>query len=66
MKKIKIWLYRYLSIVAKETLLKERNALVERNNELKQENSRLHAYIDGVESAMRAQRRITINNGVDK
>lgn len=66
MRKIREWIYRYLSMAAKETILKERNDLMETVKELKQENSRLQAYIDGMETAMRAQKRITINNGVDK
>lgn len=66
MKRFREWLYRRLSIAAKETLLKERKALIDRVEELRQENGRLYAYIDGLETAMRAQRRITINNGVDK
>ena len=66
MRKIQEWLYRYLSMAAKETILKERNDLMETVKELKQENSRLQAYIDGMETAMRVQRRITINNGVNK
>ena len=66
MRKIREWLYRYLPMAAKETILKERNDLVERVKELKQENSRLQAYIDGMETAMRVQKRITINNGVNK
>ena len=66
MRKIREWIYRYLSMAAKETILKERNDLMETVKELKQENSRLQAYIDGMETAMRAQKRITINNWVDK
>lgn len=67
MKRFREWLYRrFLPMVAKETLWKERDALAGRVKELEGENRRLQAYIDGMEAAMRAGRRVVIRNEVSR
>lgn len=67
MKRLREWLYRrFLPMVAKETLYKERDALAGQVRELEQENRRLQAYIDGMEAALRAGRRVVIRNEVSR
>lgn len=58
------WLYnKFLPDWCKDNLLERNERLQTRVAELKQENSRLNAYIDGLEA--NATRRITVNiNGV--
>lgn len=64
MKRIKLWLInKFLPIWAKEELLKENEKLRARNQELEIHIKQLNAYIDGLESGMKAQRRIVINTG---
>ena len=62
-KKLKRWLIeRVLPVHARESLLKEVERLECENAELRAEISRQNAYISGLESGVRAMRRIVINN----
>ena len=65
MSKFKRWLYnRFLPAWCKEELLSANRALSKTVAEQQHEIERLNAYIDGMETALRAQRRITIRNEV--
>lgn len=64
MMKLKRWLInRFLPAWAKETLLKEYEKLLRENMALKAKIKEQDAYIDGLESGIRNQRRIIINTG---
>jgi hypothetical protein len=64
MMKIKRWLIeRILPVWAREALMAEIERLKESNQQLTAECDRLNAYIEGLETGIRAQRRIIINNG---
>ena len=64
MKQFKRWLIeRFLPAWCREELLEENRRLVETIAEKNAEIRRLNAYIDGVQAALRASRRITIQNG---
>ena len=66
MRRFKRWLIEvFLPTWAKESVVKENEALRERNRELNDEINRLNAYIDGLEAGIRSQRRIIINTGRD-
>lgn len=66
MRRFRKWLIEvFLPTWAKESVVKENEALRERNRELNNEINRLNAYIDGLEAGIRAQRRIIINTGRD-
>ena len=59
MRRLKQWLIeRYFPAEAKETVAKLQSTILQKNMEI----ARLNAYIDGLESGMRSQRRIVINN----
>lgn len=61
MKKIRAWLYtQFLPAWCKDDLLDRNAQLLETVAELKQENQRLHAYIDGAHDALRHGSRVTI------
>jgi cell division protein FtsB len=63
-RKIKRWLIeRILPVWAREELMAEIERLKESNRQLTAERDRLNAYIEGLETGIRAQRRIVINNG---
>lgn len=63
MKRIRRWLLeRFFPAVAKEEIALLRNNLAESNAEI----ARLTAYIDGLETGIKAQRRVTIRNEVKK
>lgn len=63
-RKIKRWLIeRILPVWAREELMAEIERLKESNRQLAAERDRLNAYIEGLETGIRAQRRIIINNG---
>lgn len=63
MKRLKKWLFeRFYPAVAKEEIARLRREIISKDAEI----ASLNAYIDGLESGMRAQRRIVINNGVTK
>lgn len=67
MSKLKRWLYnKFLPAWCKDELLSENQRLIQANAAQKQEIDRLSAYIDGMETALRATRRITIKNEVAK
>jgi len=62
MSKFKRWLYnRFLPAWCRDDLMETNDRLLAANKELKQENMRLNAYIDGVKDAIRRQPRITIH-----
>lgn len=59
MRRLKRWLIeRYFPAEAKEIIAKLQSTILQKNMEI----ARLNAYIDGLESGMRSQRRIVINN----
>lgn len=63
-KKIKQWLYtRFLEVWVKETLLAENQTLQAKVKALQEEIKQKDAYIAGIETGIRAQRRIVINTG---
>ena len=64
MKKIKRWLIeRILPVWTREQLLAEIRRLEEKNLQLRAEIRQLESYIDGLETGIKSQRRIIINNG---
>ena len=65
MTKFKRWLYnKFLPAWCKDDLL-EANAKLRAAIEIQNQTiDRLNAYIDGVETAMRCQRRVTVRNEV--
>lgn len=65
MKKLKTWLLeRFLPAWAKDTVYQDNRRLLAQLERQKQELRELHAYIDGLESGLRALRRVTIRNEV--
>lgn len=67
MKKIKKWfLDRFLPMWAKETVLADNKRLQRQVVELEQKLALKEAYIAGLETGIRAQRRIVIHNGEGK
>lgn len=65
-KKFKKWLVDRAPIWAKASLQADIQALEMENKRLQAENDRLNAYIQGLQYATRALRRITINTAGDK
>lgn len=65
-KRIRKWIIDMAPIWAKATLQAENRALTEENRRLRDEIDRLNAYIQGLQFATRALRRITINTAGDK
>lgn len=65
-KRIRKWIIDMAPIWAKATLRAENRALAEENQRLRDEIDRLNAYIQGLQFATRALRRITINTAGDK
>jgi len=64
MRRFRNWLIKhFLPNWAKETLLSENTHLREQVEKLKQEKASLVAYIDGLETGIKAQRRIIIHAG---
>lgn len=62
---VRNWLVeRFLPVWAKESLLRERDALRRQVEALEQENQRLRAYAQGLEYGLR--RRIIIRNEVNR
>ena len=67
MTRFKHWLYeKFLPAWCREDLLNENARLSAAVSELKNENNRLRAYINGFETAIRYQRRVVIRNEVPK
>lgn len=63
-KKFKNWLVNnFLPTWARETMIVENRKLMEENLKLKGQIERLNAYISGLESGIKSQRRIVINTG---
>ena len=65
MKRFKTWLLeRFLPAWAKDTVYQENKALLEKLDLQEQEIQRLNAYIDGLETGVRAAaRRVTVHTG---
>ncbi len=62
--RLKSWmLERFLPAWAKDTVYKENRVLLAQLERQNQEIRELNAYIDGLETAMRSVRRITIQTG---
>lgn len=59
----KWFLERFLPMWAKETVLSDNRQLKRQNRRLRQENEQLLAYIRGLETGIRAAKRITVNAG---
>ena len=65
MSRFKRWLYhKFLPAWCRDDLLEANAALLAANAEQQQEIDRLRAYIRGLETAMRNQRRIIVKNEV--
>ena len=63
MKKIKDWLINtFLPVWAKQSILAENAQLKAENAKLRAKLRELEAYTNGLETGIRAQRRIVINN----
>lgn len=61
---MKKWLIDgFLPMWAKETVLAENRSLKRQLRAMENENSRMQAYIKGLENGIRAGKRITIHNG---
>ena len=65
-KRFKKWIVDRAPIWAKASLQADIQALEMENKRLQAENDRLNAYIQGLQYATRALRRITINTAGDK
>ena len=63
MNRLNKWLSRWLPDWTAEQLEAENRHLTERVRELKAENARLNAYLDGLEGGLRAQRRVIVQTG---
>lgn len=67
MRRFKRWmLERFLPAWAKDSVYRENAALRDKLGRQEQEMRELNAYIDGLETALRAMRRIVIQNGVSR
>lgn len=65
MSKFKKWLYnRFLPAYCRDNLMETNARLLSANAAQKREIERLNAYISGLETAMRNQRRVVIRNEV--
>ena len=64
---MKKWLVEnFLPMWAKETVLEELKKERREKEKLQQENARLEIYIRGLETGIRAQRRVVIYSGSDR
>ena len=61
--KLKMWAYSFLSVVLKESLLRDLQAERKKTASLQKEVERLNCYIDGLEYGMRSLRKIQIRVG---
>lgn len=67
MTKIKMWIIeKYLPSYAKESMKEELRSLNLEVDDLRRENERLRAYIEGFERGTRQMRKIIINTGDKK
>ena len=67
MKRLKQWLYqRFLPAWCRDDLTQTNARLLAANAEQQREIERLNAYIAGLETALRYQRRISVRNEVGK
>lgn len=67
MRKIKQWLFtRFLPEYCRQKLLEENDRLKSEKEELQQKYENLYSYVRGMENALRAGRRITVNNSVGR
>lgn len=65
MRNLRTWLLeRFLPAWAKDSVYRENKLLREKLDTQAQEIRELNAYIDGLETGVRAMRRIVIQNGV--
>lgn len=61
---MKKWLIdRFLPMWAKETVLSDNRSLKRQVRLLQQENERMKAYIQGLETGIRAAKKITVQTG---
>lgn len=61
---MKRWLTEhFLPMWAKETVLADNRHLAAQNQALRQENSQLRSYIDGMRCAMKSAKRICVTTG---
>lgn len=64
MSKLKRWLYnKFLPAWCKDNLMEANATLAEALDQERRENERLRAYINGMERALRYQKRIAIKTG---
>lgn len=67
MKKLKNWLCnRFLPEYCRRKLLEDMEEMKRKQDALERENQRLRAYIEGLETGIRAQKRIVIHNTAGK
>lgn len=67
MGKFKRWLYnKFLPAYCKDDLMEANARLAETVEAQRQKIDRLNAYIDGMEAALRYQRRVTVRNEVKR
>ena len=65
MSKFKRWLFnKFLPALCKDGLMEANDRLARTVEAQRQKIDRLNAYIDGMETAMRYQRRVTVRNEV--
>ncbi len=67
MQRIKDWLLRrFLPEWCRQELLEENRRLRQKLEEQRQKTARLESYLSGLEAGMRAQRRVVIQNRVER
>ena len=67
MRRVRTWLLeRFLPAWAKDSVYRENKLLRDKLADQAQEMRELNAYIDGLETALRAARRVVIQNGVSR
>lgn len=64
MRKLRIWFFqKFLPAYCREELTEENKRLIRKISDLKQENAKLGAYINGMQDAAKLGRRIRIYTG---